>query len=151
MAKLSDDLIFKEHSPCDDKTVKARYLNKIGVENYKCTICGINEWLGESLTLQLDHINGVHTDNRWPNLRLLCPNCHTQTETYAGKNLWQSVPVTDEKLIEAINSSVSNNEALRKVGLDVGRTAYHSRISKLINDGFAELNKTTFRECFHDF
>lgn len=48
--------------------------------------CGISdEWLGQPVTLQLDHINGVFNDNRLENLRLLCPNCHSQTETFAGR------------------------------------------------------------------
>ena len=53
------------------------------VEN-KCAICGINEWLGQPLVLQLHHINGDNTDNRLENLQLLCPNCHSQTDNYCG-------------------------------------------------------------------
>ena len=49
--------------------------------------CGISEWLGNPLALQLDHINGVNNDHRLTNLRFLCPNCHSQTDTYAGKNM----------------------------------------------------------------
>lgn len=51
-----------------------------------CYCCGIFEWNNKKLTLQIDHINGVNNDNRLENLRLLCPNCHSQTDTYAGKN-----------------------------------------------------------------
>jgi hypothetical protein len=46
-----------------------------------------SEWQGKPLTLQIDHINGDHRDHRRENLRMLCPNCHTQTETHSGKNL----------------------------------------------------------------
>lgn len=54
---------------------------------YKCAICGnTGEWLGKRLGLQLDHINGKHFDHRKENLRFLCPNCHSQTETFSGKN-----------------------------------------------------------------
>lgn len=49
---------------------------------YTCATCGISEWRGRRLTLHLDHINGINNDNRRENLRLLCPNCHSQTDTY---------------------------------------------------------------------
>lgn len=55
--------------------------------DYKCAICGISEWMGNTLSLQLDHINGISNDHRLENLRFLCPNCHSQTDTYAGKNV----------------------------------------------------------------
>ena len=54
---------------------------------YKCAFCGISEWRGLPLTLQLDHKNGKHNDHRIENLRFLCPNCHSQTETFAGRNV----------------------------------------------------------------
>ena len=43
--------------------------------------------MNSKLTLQLDHINGINNDNRKENLRFLCPNCHSQTDTFAGRNL----------------------------------------------------------------
>jgi len=53
---------------------------------YECSKCGINEWNGKMLSLHLDHINGVNNDHRLENLRFLCPNCHSQTDTYTGRN-----------------------------------------------------------------
>jgi len=53
---------------------------------YKCYHCGIKEWNSKEISLQLEHINGINNDNRVENLTLLCPNCHSQTPTFAGKN-----------------------------------------------------------------
>lgn len=48
--------------------------------------CGLTEWKGKPISLQLDHINGDKFDHRIENLRLPCPNCHSQTDTFAGRN-----------------------------------------------------------------
>jgi Zn finger protein HypA/HybF involved in hydrogenase expression len=50
---------------------------------YKCSNCEVYEWMGNPLRLHLDHINGDNVDDRIENLRLLCPNCHSQTTTYS--------------------------------------------------------------------
>jgi 5-methylcytosine-specific restriction endonuclease McrA len=55
-------------------------------QDRKCLICNINEWLGKPITLELDHIDGNNKNNSRENLRYLCPNCHSQTETWRGRN-----------------------------------------------------------------
>ena len=68
-------------------TVKRKSaLIKDGLIDNVCKECGINTWRGKPITLHIDHINGDHCDNRIENLRFVCPNCHSQTETYCGKN-----------------------------------------------------------------
>lgn len=62
------------------------YILRNSILPYKCDICGISQWQGKTLSLELDHINGVNNDNRLENLRFLCPNCHSQTTTYGARN-----------------------------------------------------------------
>lgn len=57
-----------------------------GVKEHRCEVCGLSEWLGSPIPLELDHINGINNDHRLHNLRLICPNCHAQTDNYRGKN-----------------------------------------------------------------
>jgi 5-methylcytosine-specific restriction endonuclease McrA len=66
--------------------VKQRLL-RAGLIQNRCQECGIEDWQGRRLTMQIDHINGIRNDHRLENLRMLCPNCHSQTETYGGRNL----------------------------------------------------------------
>ncbi len=57
-----------------------------GVLTDKCYECGITDWNGKPISLHLDHKNGVNNDNRKRNLHILCPNCHSQTPSYGGRN-----------------------------------------------------------------
>lgn len=72
--------------PQTGRTHLKNRLIKAGKLENKCSRCGINEWLGEPLSLQLEHKNGSKKDNRKRNLCLLCPNCHSQTKTFGGRN-----------------------------------------------------------------
>lgn len=77
--------VLVENSSYSRTSLKKKLL-KNKILDYKCSICGIKDWNEKPISLQLDHINGIYNDNRIENLRLLCPNCHSQTENYSGKN-----------------------------------------------------------------
>jgi hypothetical protein len=63
-----------------------RKLFEAGLKSNKCEVCGIEEWNGVSLQMQLDHIDGNTYNHRLDNLRMICPNCHSQTVNFCGRN-----------------------------------------------------------------
>ena len=70
-------------------SVKRRLL-QAGILKNECDQCGISSWRGLHLSIQLDHRNGVRDDHRLENLRMLCPNCHSQTPTFGTRNRKQN-------------------------------------------------------------
>jgi hypothetical protein len=67
-------------------------LPRSGLKNNRCERCGIEEWLGEPLSMALHHVNGDGLDNRLANISLLCPNCHSQTPNFSGRNIKRDRP-----------------------------------------------------------
>ena len=57
------------------------------IKEHKCECCGLTTWMNEPIPLELHHIDGNRTNHKLENLKLLCPNCHAQTETYRAKNI----------------------------------------------------------------
>jgi hypothetical protein len=113
-------------------------LLKNGIE-YKCSECEISEWNNKKLSLHLDLINGINNDNRIDNLRFLCPNCHSLTDTYCGKNNGvkysvKTKKITDETLLKSMKVSKTVVEALNNVGM--AGAGNYNRIYKL-----AEIHK----------
>ena len=80
-----DEILIENSTYANIARLKERLVREGRLE-YKCIKCGISEWMGLPLSLHLDHKNGRNNDHRIENLRFLCPNCHSQTDTYAGKN-----------------------------------------------------------------
>jgi hypothetical protein len=66
-----------------DPTRRRLLIKKHGII---CFVCKKTEWNGQSIPIELDHIDGDSYNNIESNLRLICPNCHAQTPTYKGKN-----------------------------------------------------------------
>lgn len=83
--KYDNDNVFVENSMVSNERIKKLLVTENHMEN-KCLSCGnTGEWLGKPISLELDHINGINNDNRLKNLRILCPNCHSQTPTFRKK------------------------------------------------------------------
>lgn len=86
-----EEMLVNDRHQTHTSSLKKRIL-KSNLLKYECAICSISSWLNETLSLHLDHIDGNNSNNVITNLRLLCPNCHSQTPTYAGKNKGKNKP-----------------------------------------------------------
>lgn len=80
-----DELLVGGRAATSRSHLKQR-LVKAGLKEHRCECCGVREWMGEPLVMHLHHINGDGLDNRLENLQFLCGNCHSQTDTYGGRN-----------------------------------------------------------------
>ncbi|MBT2479430.1 HNH endonuclease signature motif containing protein [Streptomyces sp. ISL-94] len=86
--RTAEEILHEDHSPQATRTPNSRLrraLLEVGIDEC-CALCGIEAvWLGEPLPLEVDHIDGDWRNNRRENLRFLCPNCHSTTNTYRGR------------------------------------------------------------------
>ena len=128
--------------------LKNKLLNE-GIKEHKCEnpLCGLTEWQGKPIPLELHHINGDNTDNRLENLQLLCPNCHAQTETYGGKNQKLNIiakqkvdsrGLTQEEKNEIIKQSFESDSVI-----DIANKTKHSSktIKKVLEENNIYINK----------
>ena len=129
---------FQNNSPANNPWVKRILIEKFDWKE-ECVSCGLGtEWNNKSIVLHLDHIDGNNRNNNFSNLRFLCPNCHSQTETYCGKGSDGKIKVSDDEMIVAIK----RNKNIRQVLIDVGLTAKgknYERVRSII-----EKNNLTF-------
>lgn len=88
-------------------------LIKEGLLRNECYICNLTTWKDKPISLQIDHINGNRFDNRLENLRILCPNCHSQTDTFAGRNIAPQIKLkSQEKLFCKCGNTKSKDSKL---------------------------------------
>ena len=109
---------------CKNSSARREYIKSLIIKNnlkdYKCEECDIkNTWNGKNLSLHLDHKNGIRNDNRLDNLRFLCPNCHSQTETYCVKNKNGNIlnSLDKKNIIDCILNSRTITDVINKLGL----------------------------------
>jgi hypothetical protein len=104
----------------DEVSFETKRRRIIEQQNYCCAECGLSEWRGQKLPLEIDHKNGISSDDARENLVAVCPNCHSLTITWRGRNKPRyngEKKVSDDVLIEALKIAPSIRQALLKVGL----------------------------------
>ena len=99
-------------------------------QNNKCGHCGLSEWRNNPLTLDIDHVDGNNRNNLRENLIALCPNCHSITPTWRGRNKSSCKWVSDELAIDALKTEPSIRQALIKCGL-APKGGNYKRFSRL--------------------
>ena len=98
---------------------------------YKCEDCGLQEWKGKKLSLHLEHIDGDSFNSSIENLKFLCPNCHSITDTFCGKNKnTGKIKVSDKDLLTSLKEHSNIRQALIAVGLSP-RGGNYVRATKL--------------------
>lgn len=127
-----DDVVFIDNSTVQRSVVRKKIIQR-ELLPYKCAQCGITDiWNGKLLVLQLEHKNGRANDHRLVNLEFLCPNCHSQTDTYAGKNTKGDVKIVRKP---AENTKRSRLESKREHKLVKTREFIDHRIKQIIESG----------------
>ena len=127
-----------ENSNSSRYNVKLRLI-KEGILKNICCLCGQDEnWKGVKISLILDHINGVHNDNRLENLRIVCPNCNAGLDTFAGKN---TKKININKICECGNKKTKNSkECLKCMGLrkrKIERPEYLTLLKEVEDFGYS--------------
>lgn len=82
---MSDEEFFSDKKSHHKNDIKEQYIKRILNGDAHCEICGISNWQDKPIVLQIHHKDGNNKNNVINNLQLLCPNCHSQTETYSNK------------------------------------------------------------------
>lgn len=136
-----DRIINSDYSSLSFESLRFRILYE---QNEKCNRCGLDKWLNEPLTLELDHIDGNHFNNERTNLEMLCPNCHSLTKTWRGRNKKYNTKykVSDEDLLNSLLLSDWNfRQALLLVDL-APKGGNYNRCHKLKRE-YDNLNNLT--------
>lgn len=105
----------------------------IELRGQKCEHCGITEWLGQPINLEVHHIDGDRTNNTFENLILLCPNCHSYTENYRARNSNNRKEISDEEFVQALKDNINIHSALKQLNL-APKGGNYNRAYKLIEE-----------------
>ena len=139
---MEDIITGKYNKPYQSNKLKTRLLEE-GYKEYKCERCGLTEWLGDPIPLQLHHKDGIHNNNILENLELLCPNCHTLTDNFGGKNV---------KHVKIVKKSEAKRPTKKGISED-GKRLYdgygnYKVLCPVCNINFMNREASECKECY---
>lgn len=121
-------------TPFDELGCENRRRRVFEEQEYKCIHCGIDEWFGNKISLELEHKDGNTENNSRENLEGRCPNCHSITETWRGRNKPSKnggIDITDEYLLQCLNDTDNIRQGLLKAGI-AAKGSNYARAKKLL-------------------
>ncbi len=119
----------------DDLGYEAKKTRVYIEQNGKCARCGISSWLGEKITLEYEHKDGNHSNNARDNVECLCPNCHSLTSTWRGRNCKKAGrkgKASDEEIINAFIEEGNIHRTLKKLGF-AQKGANYARVKRILS------------------
>jgi hypothetical protein len=123
-------------TPFEDLGMENRRRRVFEEQNYCCNKCGTDYWQGVKIPLELEHKDGNNQNNSRDNLEGLCPNCHSITDTWRGRNKPTrngNVEITDEYLLQCLKESKNIRQGLLKAGITAKGKNYE-RAKKLLGN-----------------
>ena len=119
------------------------------LKGHRCENCGLTSWMNQPISLEVHHVDGDYLNNDIDNLKLLCPNCHSLTDNYRGKNINSGIKsISDNEFVEALKNSPNIRQALKRVGLTAKGGNYQRARELILTYNIDHLMKEQFNNQF---
>ena len=133
--KYTYDDVFCKNSKATASRARMLLL-RMSLKEYKCSVCGVTDWNGLPLKLQMHHINGDRYDHNLENLEFVCPNCHSQTPNFcnSGNAKSRNYMITDEEILLALTKNNIMRDVIEMLGYSDKNPNIRKRIKRIAKD-----------------